>query len=118
MIERHRSLESPAALDAARPPVRAEVDPVRRRMFTAFSLVVLLTGVAASAATSAWLPFHYSTNLLLIGPLLAMGFLLAEQLTIDVDVKRVGWTISFTEIPLILGLLTAPFEVVDRKSVV
>ncbi|CAM06042.1 diguanylate cyclase/phosphodiesterase [Saccharopolyspora erythraea NRRL 2338] len=112
MIERHRSLESPAALDAARPPVRAEVDPVRRRMFTAFSLVVLLTGVAASAATSAWLPFHYSTNLLLIGPLLAMGFLLAEQLTIDVDVKRVGWTISFTEIPLILGLLTAPFEVV------
>ncbi|GAA2809823.1 bifunctional diguanylate cyclase/phosphodiesterase [Saccharopolyspora taberi] len=112
MIERHRSLESQTALDASRPPVRAEVDPVRRRIFTFFSLAVLVAGVAASAVTSAWLPFQYNSNLLLIGPLLAMGFLLAEQLTIDVDVKRVGWTISFTEIPLILGLLTAPFEVV------
>ncbi|WP_433870335.1 putative bifunctional diguanylate cyclase/phosphodiesterase [Saccharopolyspora sp. CA-218241] len=108
MIERHRSLES----QGPRPPVRAEVDPVRRRRFTAFSLVVLVAGLLASGATSALVPFHYSTDLLFIGPLLAMGFLLAEQLTIDVDVRRVGWTISFTEIPLILGLLTAPFEVV------
>ena len=112
MLGRHRPLESQTALDASRPPVRAEVDAVRRRVFTCFSLAVLVAGVVASVATSALLPFHYSSHLLLIGPLLAMGFLLAEQLTIDVDVKRVGWTISFTEIPLILGLLTAPFEVV------
>ncbi|WP_190820663.1 putative bifunctional diguanylate cyclase/phosphodiesterase [Saccharopolyspora pogona] len=112
MIERHRSLAPQSNLEAARPPVRAEVDPVRRRMFTGFSFVVLVVGVLASAATSAWLPFQYRSDLLFIGPLLAMGFLLAEQLTIDVDVKRVGWTISFTEIPLILGLLTVPFEVV------
>ncbi|MGW3467517.1 putative bifunctional diguanylate cyclase/phosphodiesterase [Saccharopolyspora sp. NPDC000995] len=112
MIERHRSLGPQSNLEAARPPVRAEVDPLRRRTFTGFSFVVLVVGVLASAATSAWLPFQYRPDLLFIGPLLAMGFLLAEQLTIDVDVKRVGWTISFTEIPLILGLLTVPFEVV------
>ncbi|GGI93646.1 bifunctional diguanylate cyclase/phosphodiesterase [Saccharopolyspora subtropica] len=112
MIERHRSLGQHSGLEPARPPVRAEVDPRRRRMFAGFSFVVLAAGVLTSVATAAWLPFQYSPDLLFIGPLLAMGFLLAEQLTIDVDVKRVGWTISFTEIPLILGLLTAPFEVV------
>ena len=92
--------------------MRAEVDPARRRTFTAFSVVTLLAGLLVSGLTSRWLPFEYTPDLLVIGPLLAVGFLLAEQLTIDVDVKRVGWTISFTEIPLILGLLTAPFEVV------
>ncbi|GAA4844686.1 putative bifunctional diguanylate cyclase/phosphodiesterase [Saccharopolyspora rosea] len=112
MIEHHRSLGPHPDLGPSRPPVRAEVDPARRRVFTAFSLLVLVAGGLASVATSALTEFHYSPNLLFIGPLLAVGFLLAEQLTIDVDVKRVGWTISFTEIPLILGLLTAPFEVV------
>jgi diguanylate cyclase (GGDEF)-like protein len=110
MIERHRSLGPQEA--ASRPPVRAEVGPARRKLFTCFSLVVLTAGIGVSVATSTWLPFRYGPELLLIGPLLAVGFLLAEQLTIDVDVKRVGWTISFTEIPLILGLLTAPFGVV------
>lgn len=112
MVERHRSLDPQASPDSPRPPVRAEVDPARRRIFTGFSLIVLMAGVVASAVMSAWQPFEYSSDLLVSGPLLVLGFLLAEQLTIDVDAKRVGWTISFTEIPLILGLLTAPFEVV------
>ena len=112
MIESHHTLDPQATLDTPRPPVRAEVDPARRRTFTAFSVVTLLAGLLVSGLTSRWLPFEYTPDLLVIGPLLAVGFLLAEQLTIDVDVKRVGWTISFTEIPLILGLLTAPFEVV------
>ncbi|RRO13008.1 bifunctional diguanylate cyclase/phosphodiesterase [Saccharopolyspora rhizosphaerae] len=112
MIERHRSLGPHSGLEPARPPVRAEVDPVRRRMFASFSFVVLAAGVLVSLLTAGSLPGRYSPELLFIGPLLAVGFLLAEQLTIDVDVKRVGWTISFTEIPLLLGLLTAPFEVV------
>jgi hypothetical protein len=112
MIERHRSLDSPVPSDEPRPPVRVEVDPARRRVFTWFSVLVLAGGIAVSLATSVQLPFEYRPDLLIIGPLLALGFLLAEQLTIDVDVKRVGWTISFTEIPLILGLLTVPFEVV------
>ncbi|MBA8827062.1 diguanylate cyclase (GGDEF)-like protein [Saccharopolyspora lacisalsi] len=112
MIERRHSPEPQALPDAGRPPVRVGVEPERRRTFTGFSLAVLVAGIVVSAATSAWLPSEYRPELLIIGPLLALGFLLAEQLTIDVDVKRVGWTISFTEIPLILGLLTAPFEVV------
>ncbi|MDR7302428.1 diguanylate cyclase (GGDEF)-like protein [Haloactinomyces albus] len=82
------------------------------RVFTRFSLLVLLAGIATSVVTSTWLPAHYGPELLLVGSLLTMGFLLAEQLTIDVDVKGVGWTISFSEIPLVLGLLTVPFEVV------
>ncbi|SFS44799.1 putative bifunctional diguanylate cyclase/phosphodiesterase [Saccharopolyspora flava] len=112
MIERHRSLGPHSGLESARPPVRAEVDPVRRRTFTIFSFVVLAGGVLVSLLTAGGSTGRYSPELLFIGPLLAVGFLLAEQLTIDVDVKRVGWTISFTEIPLLLGLLTAPFEVV------
>ena len=53
------------------------------------------------------------------GPLLVVGFLLAEQLAINVDVRSgVAWTISFTEIPLVLGLLVAPFEVVLAAHVV
>ncbi|KAA5833375.1 bifunctional diguanylate cyclase/phosphodiesterase [Saccharopolyspora hirsuta] len=111
MIGRHRSLGPQSELEPARPPVRPEVDPARRRAFTGFSFAVLAAGVLASVLTSVWMPFHYRADLLFLGPLLAMGFLLAEQLTIDVDVKRVGWTISFTEIPLILALLTVPFEV-------
>ncbi|MEV4728898.1 EAL domain-containing protein [Saccharopolyspora sp. NPDC049426] len=112
MIERHRSLGPHSGLEPSRPPVRAEVDPVRRRMFASFSFVVLAAGVGVSLLTAGGLESRYTPELLFIGPLLAVGFLLAEQLTIDVDVKRVGWTISFTEIPLLLGLLTAPFEVV------
>ncbi|TDD06834.1 EAL domain-containing protein [Saccharopolyspora terrae] len=112
MIERHRSLGPHSGLEPSRPPVRAEVDPVRRRMFATFSFVVLAAGVGVSLLTAGGLEARYTPELLFIGPLLAVGFLLAEQLTIDVDVKRVGWTISFTEIPLLLGLLTAPFEVV------
>ncbi|MBK0866317.1 MAG: bifunctional diguanylate cyclase/phosphodiesterase [Saccharopolyspora sp.] len=112
MIERHHTLDPQATLDPPRPPVRAEVDPARRRSFTTFSVLVLLAGLLVSGLTSYWTRHEYGPELLIIGPLLAVGFLLAEQLTIDVDVKRVGWTISFTEIPLILGLLTAPFEVV------
>ncbi|MBQ0922822.1 putative bifunctional diguanylate cyclase/phosphodiesterase [Saccharopolyspora endophytica] len=112
MIERHRSLGPHSGLEPSRPPVRAEVDPVRRRMFGTFSFVVLAAGVGVSLLTAGGLESRYTPELLFIGPLLAVGFLLAEQLTIDVDVKRVGWTISFTEIPLLLGLLTAPFEVV------
>ncbi len=118
MIERHRSLGSHTEPDAPRPPIRAEVDPARRRTFTGFSLLLLGTGIALSTGTWAWLPSDYSSDLLVIGPLLVVGFLLAEQLTIDVDARRVGWTISFTEVPLILGLLTAPFEVVLAANLV
>ncbi|GAB3555067.1 diguanylate cyclase (GGDEF)-like protein [Actinopolyspora lacussalsi] len=118
MIEHHRSSESGLTADVPRPPVRSEVSPRRRRIFLGFSLSVLLSGMLVSLLAALWLPFPRDPDLLFIGPLLAVGFLLAEQLTIDVDAKRVGWTISFTEIPLILGLLTAPFEVVLAANLV
>ncbi|WP_019852765.1 putative bifunctional diguanylate cyclase/phosphodiesterase [Actinopolyspora mortivallis] len=118
MIEHHRSSGATVDSEVPRPPVRSEVSPRRRRIFAVFSAAVLGTGVLVSVVTSWLLPFRYEPDLLVIGPLLAAGFLLVEQLTIDVDAKRVGWTISFTEIPLIVGLLTAPFEVVLAANLV
>ena len=112
MVERQRSESRHARTSATRPPVRAEVEPQRRRIFLLFSSLLLGAGICASIGTAVWIPSVYSSDLLLIGPLLVIGFLLAEYLSITLDVKRVGWTISFSEIPLILGLLTAPFEVV------
>lgn len=115
MIGRHHT---PApTVEAPRPPVRSDVDPVRRRNFRGFSTAVFGCGALASVLVSIWLSFDYHADLLLIGPALFVGFLLAERLTIDVDVRRVGWTISFTEIPLVLGMLTAPFEVVLAANV-
>ena len=52
MIERHRSFGPQHDLPETRPPVRAEVDPARRRTFTTFSAVVLGAGVLASVLTS------------------------------------------------------------------
>ncbi|GAB2746175.1 EAL domain-containing protein [Salinifilum aidingensis] len=109
MIQRHRPPHSDAEV---RPPVRSDADPVRRRRFRKFSGAVLGCGLVVAALVSWWLPFHYDGGLFLAAPALFFGFLLAERFTIDVDVRRVGWTISFTEIPLLMGMLVAPFEVV------
>lgn len=96
---------------APRPTGQADADERRFRIYT---LAVLTFGIAAAAAVSAlWLPFHGSTELWWIGPVLALAFLLAEQLGINVDVRSgISWTISFTEIPLVIGFFVAPFEVV------
>ncbi|GAA2782312.1 putative bifunctional diguanylate cyclase/phosphodiesterase [Crossiella cryophila] len=112
MSDRRRPLDPDSPPDAPRPLASPLDHAARGRAFTRFSLVVLFVGLAAAAAVSWWLPTELDPQLLWIGPLLAAAFLLAEQLTIDVDVRTVGWTISFTEIPLVIGLLVAPFEVV------
>ncbi|EHR59376.1 bifunctional diguanylate cyclase/phosphodiesterase [Saccharomonospora cyanea] len=94
----------------------AHADESRFRLYT---VAVLTLGIAAAAAVSAWLPFHGSIHLWWIGPLLAVAFLGAEQLGVNVDVRSgISWTISFTEIPLVIGLLVAPFEVVLAAHVV
>ena len=96
---------------ARRPIGQAEGDERRFRIYT---LTVLASGAAAAALVSLlWLPFHGSDKLWWIGPLLALAFMLAEQLGINVDVRSgISWTISFTEIPLVIGFFLAPFEVV------
>ncbi|MFD9699241.1 putative bifunctional diguanylate cyclase/phosphodiesterase [Lentzea sp. NPDC059081] len=89
------------------------------RAFSAFAVTLLVAGVVCAGMVAAWLPEKENTSLYWIGPLLVVGFLLAEQLAINVDVRSgVAWTISFTEIPLVLGLLAAPFEIVLAAHVV
>src|SRR5437764_168415 len=112
MTDHRRAAQS----EAPRPPVRAQIDPQRTRRYRVFSLLVLLAGLAATAAVvSAGDPPSPPLDvphMLLWGALLALGFLISEQLSIDFDVRQVSWTISFAEIPLVLGLVNVPFEVV------
>ncbi|GAB3479547.1 diguanylate cyclase/phosphodiesterase [Amycolatopsis cihanbeyliensis] len=87
--------------------------------FRIYTILVLSAGIAAAVAVSRWLPFEWSADLWWIGPLLAVAFLLAEQLGINVDVRSgISWTISFTEIPLVIGFFVAPFEVVAAAHLV
>ncbi|WP_019814928.1 putative bifunctional diguanylate cyclase/phosphodiesterase [Saccharomonospora saliphila] len=98
--------------------VSAETRADERR-FRLYTMAVLTVGLLAAGAVSRWLPFEGSVHLWWIGPLLAVAFLGAEQLGVNVDVRSgISWTISFTEIPLVIGLLVAPFEVVLAAHVV
>ncbi|WP_033291150.1 EAL domain-containing protein [Amycolatopsis jejuensis] len=95
---------------AATAPAEGRSDESRFRVYTFF---VLGLGLLAALAVGSWLPFDGSAKLWWIGPVLALAFLLAEQLGINVDVRSgISWTISFTEIPLVIGFFVAPFEVV------
>ncbi|TCP53167.1 diguanylate cyclase/phosphodiesterase [Tamaricihabitans halophyticus] len=101
----------PAPPDAE-PTVSAAEHEARERRFQKFTAAVVLTAILTALAVSWWLPFEPSPHLWWVGLLLALGFLLAEQLAINVDVRSgLSWTISFTEIPLVIGLFVAPFEV-------
>jgi diguanylate cyclase (GGDEF)-like protein len=107
-----RSTTGPTGRPTSRPlsPGDSRGDELR---FRAYTVVVLTLGIAAAGAVAWWLPFHGAPRLWWIGPLLALAFLLAEQLGINVDVRSgISWTISFTEIPLVIGFFVAPFEVV------
>lgn len=89
------------------------------RRFRAYTVGVLVLGIIAAAALSLQLPFEGSVHLWWIGPLLTVAFLAAEQLGVNVDVRSgISWTISFTEVPLVIGFFVAPFEVVLAAHVV
>jgi predicted signal transduction protein with EAL and GGDEF domain len=91
----------------------ADTDQAVDRRFGAFSVIVLVTGVVAAALMSWWLPLQPNTGLIGTGLLLVLAFLVVEQLSVNIDVRGgVSWTISFTEIPLAIGLFVAPFQVV------
>jgi predicted signal transduction protein with EAL and GGDEF domain len=95
-------------------PDRTHEDyPVLDRRFGVFSVLVLVAAVAAAAAVSWWLPWQPTSGDLWVGLLLVLAFLVVEQLSVNIDVRGgVSWTISFTEIPLAIGLFVAPFQVV------
>jgi diguanylate cyclase (GGDEF)-like protein len=98
----------PASTDRA-----AEDYPMLNRRFSVFSVLVLVAGVVAATGVTLWQPFEASSDLIWTGLLLALGFLIVEQLSVNIDVRGgVSWTISFTEIPLAIGLFVAPFPVV------
>ncbi len=101
----------------------AAVEPVDEtplvRRFRLYSVSVVVFGLLAAFLVSWWLPTTTHTDLLWTGILLVLGFLVAEQLSINVDVRSgVSWSISFTEIPLAIGLFVAPFELVLLAHVV
>ncbi|HEX2134020.1 MAG TPA: sensor domain-containing phosphodiesterase [Actinophytocola sp.] len=88
-------------------------DPTVDRRFGLFSVFVLAVSVVAALLVSWWLPLTPSTDLIATGLLLVLAFLVVEQVSVNIDVRGgVSWTISFTEIPLAIGLFVAPFQVV------
>ena len=102
-----------AHLDPPSPVVRARLTQRRNGRYRLFSSAVLGAGLLFVLLGVLAKPMTFElADLLLFGPLLAVGFLLSEQLSVDFDVRQVSWTISFAEIPLVLGLVTVPFEVV------
>ncbi|WP_018682866.1 putative bifunctional diguanylate cyclase/phosphodiesterase [Actinokineospora enzanensis] len=101
--------EAPAAEGQQWPPE----EPAPNRRFLFFSVFVLVSAITSAAAVSWWLPPRVTPQVVWVGLLLALGFLLAEQLAINIDVRSgVSWSITFCEIPLVIGLFVAPFEVV------
>ncbi|CAM3645944.1 bifunctional diguanylate cyclase/phosphodiesterase [Kibdelosporangium persicum] len=106
---------------AERPDAVEPVDetPLVRR-FRFYSVSVVIIGVLAALLVSWWLPpTDYNSGHIWTGLLLIVGFLVAEQLAVNVDVRSgVSWSISFTEIPLAIGLFVAPFELVLLAHVI
>jgi EAL domain-containing protein (putative c-di-GMP-specific phosphodiesterase class I)/GGDEF domain-containing protein len=94
-------------------PATSADEVIPRRRFTYFSAAVLAFGLFSAALVSAWQPMTPQADWIWIGALLAVGFVIAELIAVNVDVRGgVSWTISFTEIPLVIGLFVAPFQVV------
>ncbi|HEV2779769.1 MAG TPA: EAL domain-containing protein [Actinophytocola sp.] len=104
----------PAVVPAPALPVpHLTEDQLPNRRFVVFSMTVLIFGLIAAALVSWWQPMEPRAEWIWVGILLAIGFLVAEQLAVNIDVRGgVSWTISFTEIPLVIGLFVAPFQVV------
>jgi hypothetical protein len=108
----------PLALSTPVQASAADDAPLVRR-FRHYSITVVVVGLLAAGLVSWWLPPTTHTELVWTGLLLTLGFLVAEQLAINVDVRSgVSWSISFTEIPLAIGLFVAPFELVLLAHVI
>jgi diguanylate cyclase (GGDEF)-like protein len=107
------------AADMSRPVTTPDPQRNNNSNFRAYSIAVFAAGAIAAGLVSWWLPLSFHTSLLWVAPLLVIGFLLAERLAMNIDVRGdVSWTVSFTEIPMVVGLLIAPFQVVLVAHVV
>jgi diguanylate cyclase (GGDEF)-like protein len=114
----HRGADSAPAPSPMMPQQPAEPSAPSRR-FLIFSLTVLVFSLIAAGLVAWWQPMEPRAEWIWIGLLLCLGFLAAEQLAVNIDVRGgVSWTISFTEIPLVIGLFVAPFQVVLVANVI
>lgn len=113
MTERSVPVSRPALTGADRRWPAASSLPVHtdRPGYRAFSWVLLTVGVGVAVVTGFALPVYLPTPPWQI-PILLAGFVVAERLTVALVVRRVDWAVSFTEVPLVVGLLVAPFPVV------
>ncbi|MGH3625996.1 MAG: putative bifunctional diguanylate cyclase/phosphodiesterase [Sciscionella sp.] len=86
--------------------------------YLAFCLIVVVLAAIAALSVVLVVPVRYHGALAWQGPLLLVGFVLTERFTLELDLRRVDLSISFSEIPLVIGLLIAPFPVVVGAAVV
>ncbi|MQA60415.1 MAG: EAL domain-containing protein [Actinophytocola sp.] len=83
------------------------------RGFRFYTTLICVVAVACVVAVSVWLPFEFTSATIWIVLGLLAAFAFAERCAINIDVRSgVSWSISFTEVPLVIGLVVADFEVV------
>ncbi|MQA13966.1 MAG: EAL domain-containing protein [Pseudonocardiaceae bacterium] len=78
--------------------------------FAVFAALALLASAAAFAlASTNWSP---QSRDLIAGAVLAVAFVVARKIAIEVDVRESSWRITLTEIPVVVGLFLVPAPVV------
>ncbi|OZM74365.1 diguanylate phosphodiesterase [Amycolatopsis antarctica] len=91
---------------------RVTRSPRRPRAFHWFARLTAVTGLLL-AGTLAWAsPWNWDAGLWWLAPVLMAAFLLVEHFGFEVDVDGVGWKVTFSEPPLLIGLLLMPFPLI------
>ena len=92
---------------------KADVGALRRALASATVRIWLLVVVVAALSTifgTLWLPAASLHGHGVIVPwwLLAAGFAASEMFPVHLDIRRNTWSLTLTEIPLIIGLVLSP----------
>lgn len=83
------------------------------RGFRWYARFLLVCAIVSSIAVAMVRPFEFTDSTLPVAAAFFAAFVFAELLALNVDVRSgVSWTVSFTEIPLVIGLLLVDFELV------
>jgi diguanylate cyclase (GGDEF)-like protein len=81
--------------------------------FRWFSWLILAFAAAGAVAMALVEPFTFTAATLPTAALFLVAFVAAETLAINIDVRSgISWTVSFTEIPLVVGLMVAEYELI------